>query len=105
MRLEQSNSAEWFGKGIAYPLIAIANHRAGRADEAVKAFQQSQDLLDRLLDESASRQAGAPTIPWIDWIELLLNHRQASIVIKGHTPADDPRLRKMELAADSAIAN
>lgn len=104
-RLEQSNNAEWFGRGIAYPLIAIANHRAGRADEAVRAFEQSQALLDRLLDESTSRQSGAPTIPWIDWIEFLLNHRQASIVIKGHTPADDPRLRQMELAADAAIAN
>lgn len=104
-RLEQSNDAEWFGKGIAYPLIAIANHRAGRADEAVKAFEQSQSLLDRLLDDSVRRQSGAPTIPWIDWIEFLLNHRQASIVVKGHTPADDPRLRQMHLAAESAITN
>lgn len=104
-RLEQSNHADWFGKGIAYPLIAIANHRAGRADEAVKAFEQSQALLDRWLDESVSRQAGAPTIPWIDWIEFLLNHRQASMVVKGHTPVDDPRLRQMESAADAAIAN
>jgi eukaryotic-like serine/threonine-protein kinase len=104
-RLEQSNDAEWFGKGIAYPLIAIAHHRAGRADNAVKAFQQSQALLDRWLNESVSRQSGAPMIPWIDWIEFLLNHREASIVVKGHTPADDPRFRQLELAADTAIAN
>ena len=104
-RLEQSNDAEWFGKGIAYPLIAIAHHRAGRADEAVKAFEQSQALLDRLLNESVSRQSGTPMIPWIDWIEFLVNHREASIVVKGHTPADDPRFSQMQLAADTAIAN
>jgi tetratricopeptide (TPR) repeat protein len=104
-RLEESNDAEWFGKGIAYPLIAIANHRAGRADDAVKAFEQSQALLDRLLNESVSRQSGTPMIPWIDWIEFLLNHREASIVVKGHTPADDPRFSQMQLAADSSIAN
>jgi tetratricopeptide (TPR) repeat protein len=104
-RLEESNDAEWFGKGIANPLIAIAHHRAGRADEAVKAFDQSQALLDRLLNESVSRQSGTPMIPWIDWIEFLLNHREASIVVKGHTPADDPRLSQMQLAADSAIGN
>lgn len=104
-RLEQSNDAEWFGKGIAYPLIAIAHHRAGRADAAVEAFEKSQAMLDRLLNESVSRQSGAPAIPWIDWIELLLNHREASIVVKGHTPADDPRLGQMQLAADTAIAN
>jgi tetratricopeptide (TPR) repeat protein len=104
-RLEESNDAEWFGKGIANPLIAIAHHRAGRADEAVKAFDQSQALLDRFLNESVSRQSGTPMIPWIDWIEFLLNHREASIVVKGHTPADDPRFSQMQLAADSAIAN
>jgi eukaryotic-like serine/threonine-protein kinase len=104
-RLEESNDAEWFGKGIANPLIAIAHHRAGRADEAVKAFDQSQALLDQLLNESVSRQSGTPMIPWIDWIEFLLNHREASIVVKGHTPADDPRFGQMQLAADSAIAN
>lgn len=104
-RLEQSNDAEWFGKGIAYPLIAIAHHRAGRADDAVKAFDQSQTLLDRLLNESVSRQSGTPMIPWIDWIEFLVNHREASIVVKGHTPADDPRYSQMQLAADTAIAN
>lgn len=104
-RLEQSNDAEWFGKGIANPLIAIAHHRAGRADDAVKAFEQSQAFLDRLLNESVSRQSGAPMIPWIDWIEFLLNHREASIVVKGHTPAEDPRFRQMQLAGDTAIAN
>lgn len=104
-RLEQSNDAEWFGRGIAYPLIAIANHRAGRADEAVKAFEKSQTLLDRLLDDSVGRQSGAPIIPWVDFIEFLLNHREASIVVKGHTPANDPRLGQMESAANAAIAN
>jgi hypothetical protein len=104
-RLEQSNDAEWFGKGIAHPLIAIAHHRAGRADDAVRAFDQSQALLDRLLNESVSRQSGTPMIPWIDWIEFLVNHREASIVVKGHTPADDPRFSQMQLAADTAIAN
>ena len=103
-RLVQSNDAEWFGKGIAYPLIAIANHRLGRADEAVKAIEQSQALFDRLLIDSVSRQSGAPMIPWIDWIEFLLNLREASIVVKGHTPADDPRFRQMQLAAETAIS-
>jgi hypothetical protein len=104
-RLQQSNDAEWFGKGIALPLIAIAHHRAGRADEAIRAFDDSQRLLSRLLDESVNRQSGAPAIPWVDWIEFLLNHREASIVVKGHTPATDPRLQQMELAANAAILN
>lgn len=104
-RLEQSNDAEWFGRGIAWPLIAIAHHRAGRAEDAVSAFEESRRLLNRLLDESVARQAGAPTIPWVDWIEFLLNHREASMLVKGHTPADDTRLQQMKLFADAAISN
>ena len=30
-RLEESNGANWFGRGIAYPLLAIAYHKTGRA--------------------------------------------------------------------------
>jgi serine/threonine protein kinase len=104
-RLEQSNNADWFGRGIAWPLIAIAHHRTGRAEESLEAFAQSQALLDRWLGECVSRQSGSPSIPWIDWIEFLVNHRQASIVVKGHTPVDDPRLGQMELFAEAAIAN
>ncbi len=103
--LNQSNEADWFGRGIAYPLLAIAQHRAGRATEAVAAFEQSQVLLDRLLDEGLSRQSGTPSIPWMDWIEFRTNIRRASVVVKGHTPPSDPRLREMESAAEAAITN
>jgi len=78
-RLEESNGANWFGRGIAYPLLAIAHHKLGRAEDALRSFEQSQAFLDRLLDESVSRSQGAPSIPWIDWIEFSLNHREASI--------------------------
>ena len=104
-RLQASNEAAWFGRGIALPLIAIAYHRMGNAEEALRAFEQSQSLLDRLLDESARQSTGTPSIPWIDWIEFQLNHREASIVVKGHTPAIDPRLRQMQGFAESVIAN
>ena len=97
--------ANWFGRGIAYPLIAIAHHKMGRAEDALRAFEQSQAFLDRSLDDSVSRSKGAPSIPWIDWIEFLLNHREASIIVKGHTPAIDPRLRQMESFAAAAIVD
>jgi tetratricopeptide (TPR) repeat protein len=104
-RLEESNEATWFGRGIAYPLIAIAHHKSGRAEDALRSFEQSQALLDRLLDEGVKRSRGSPSIPWIDWIEFLQNHREASIIVKGHTPAVDPRLRQMEGFAEAAIVD
>ena len=104
-RLEESNSEKvvWFGRGIGCPLIAIAHHKMGRAEDAVRWFEQSQALLERWLDDSVGQSKGAPSIPWIDWIEFLLNHREASILVKGHTPAIDPRLRQMESFAAAAI--
>lgn len=102
-RLAESNDAKWFGRGIGHPLLAIAHHKLGRAEEALRSFAQSQAFLDRALDDSVSRAKGAPSIPWIDWIEFLLNHREASITVKGHTPALDPRLRQMETLAAEAV--
>jgi tetratricopeptide (TPR) repeat protein len=104
-RLEESNKEEnqWFGRGIGYPLLAIAYHTLGRTEEALRSFEQSQILLERLLDESVRRSTGSPSIPWMDWIEFLINHRQASMVVKGHTPAIDPQLRQLARFADAAI--
>jgi eukaryotic-like serine/threonine-protein kinase len=105
-RLDESNGekAVWFGRGIGCPLLAIAHHNMGHAKESLRSFEQSQALLDRWLDESVRRSKGAPSIPWIDWIEFLLNYREASIVVKGRTPAIDPRLRQMESFAAAAIS-
>jgi hypothetical protein len=104
-RLEESNSTKsaFHGRGIGYPPLAIAYHQSGRTEDAVAAFEQSQALFDRWLDESVRDSAATPAIPWVDWIEFLLNHRQASMVVKGHTPAIDPRLRLMEEFAATAI--
>ena len=105
-RLKESNSEKvvWFGRGIGHPLISIAHHKMGHAEDALRSFEQSQALLNRWLDDSVRRSKGAPPIPWVDWIEFLLNYREASIVVKGHTPAVDPRLRQMESFAAAAIA-
>jgi serine/threonine protein kinase len=104
-RLEESNREEnlWFGRGIGYPLLAIAYHKLGRTEDALRSFEQSQVLLERWLDESVRQSKGSPSIPWVDWIEFLLNHRQASMVVKGHTPAIDPQLRQLARFADAAI--
>jgi hypothetical protein len=104
-RLEESNREEnlWFGRGIGYPLLAIAYHKLGRTEDALRSFEQSQVLLERWLDESVRQSKGSPSIPWVDWIEFLLNHRQASMVVKWHTPAIDPQLRQLARFADAAI--
>ncbi len=34
-RLEESNEVNWLGRGIAHPLIALAYHRLGNAEDAL----------------------------------------------------------------------
>lgn len=102
-RLEQSNKATWFGRGIAQPLIAIAHHRMGNAEAAVRSFEQAEAMVDKILDRSLEESSGAPSIPWVDWIELLINLREASIVVKGHTPATDSRFQQIQSFADASI--
>ena len=60
-RLQESNDASWFGRGIAYPLIAIAHHRLGNGDEALRSFEQSLAFQSRQLDECVSQAAVAGT--------------------------------------------
>ncbi|TWT71532.1 serine/threonine protein kinase [Crateriforma conspicua] len=102
-RLEESNQTNWFGRGIAHPLIAIAHHRLGRAEDALHSFNESKELLEQLLTESVEKSTGSASIPWVDWIEFLLHHREASIVVKGHTPAVDQRILQMQGFAEAAI--
>lgn len=104
-RLEESNLEEhhWFGRGIGYPLLAIAYHELGRTEDALQSFEHSQVLLDRWLAECQAQSNGVPSIPWVDWIEFLMNHRLASVAVKGHTPAVEPQLRQLARLADAAI--
>jgi serine/threonine protein kinase len=104
-RLLESNDANWFGRGIAYPLIAIAQHRLGKGDDALRSFEQSQMFLSRQFEECVRESKGAPSLPWVDWIEFLIHHREASLLIKGHTPTLDSRLQQLEGFAEAAIAN
>ncbi len=104
-RLEQSNSEDpyWPGRGIGDPLLAIAYHQAGRDEEAIRALERSSESLSDWLDQSLTRQQGAPPIPWFDWVQFLISHQQASILVTGETPPTDPRLAEMEALAVAAI--
>ena len=50
-------------RGIGCPLIAISHHKMGRAEDALRSFEQSQALLDHWLDDSVSHSKGAPIYP------------------------------------------
>ena len=104
-RLEQSDRDEpdWPGHGISYPLLAIAYQKAGRTDDARNALRKSQQAFDGWLDESIEKWEGRPPIPWFDWIEFLINHREATLMIDGDFQAADSRLAEQKRLSEAAI--
>ena len=84
----------WPSREIARPILAMAYHKLGKQAEAEATLEQSQLQLDQWL-EKAMNSDRATVIPWVDWIEFLVNHREATHLITSKPLADDPRLAKL----------
>lgn len=103
-RLQQAlNDDNWSAAKITYPALAMAFHRNGQAEEARTAFQSSEAALDKWTQEMLKNPVGRMPIPWFDLIEFKLIHAEASVLLTGFTPAEDPRLRELEARALEAI--
>ena len=100
----------WEPRHIAWPTLAIAYHRLGRADEARAAMAEAAAALDRWNDARATDPAhpwifdygaGGPwPVPWWDWLDCYLRYREARRLIDGAAPADDdPRLHLLRARA------
>ena len=93
----------WVAREIVYPALAMAYHRNGQAEEAREAFASSAKAIDSRTDEMLSGSVGTLPFPWFDWIEFKLLHSEASVLLTGFTPAEDPRIRQIEARAQAAI--
>ena len=92
---------DWTGRALSYPVLAMALHRQGNANEARQALQSATDALDGW---TRTRYDGEPTswvidhgasaawpIAWWDWVEFQIYYREAKRRIEGAAPVDDPR--------------
>lgn len=104
-RLEQSNEVDpgWPGRGIAFPLLAMAYQQTGQEDAAREALTTTERLLDQWTEEWMQLPLGELPIPWFDWIEFLTHYRDATVLITGSAPTDDPRLQDIYERALAAI--
>ncbi|TWT74017.1 serine/threonine protein kinase [Allorhodopirellula solitaria] len=104
-RLQQAydDAPDWRGRGISFPLLAMAYHETGQATAAMETLQKSQEALDGWFHESVENHQGMPPIPWFDWVEFLINHRQATLLIRGEIMPADPRLEHQRALAEAAI--
>lgn len=100
---EALNSVDWSARDITYPALAMAFHRNGQAEEARTAFQSSKEWLNRWTEDMLNNAIGDTPFPWFDLIEAKLLHAEASLMLTGFIPAEDPRLRELEDRAYSAL--
>lgn len=104
-RLEESDWVDpgWPGRGIAYPLLAMAYHQTGQQQEAHQALATGSDLVDQWTQAMLDSPVGSMPIPWFDWVEFLVLYREATTLITGESPPVDPRLASIEARALQAI--
>jgi serine/threonine protein kinase len=103
--LERSmaEDAGWPYRGIVNPVLAMAYQRSGQGDAARERLAAAERSISQWTQEISDRPVGLMPLPWFDWIECLVLYREASIVITGFAPPDDPRLRVIEQRAQNAL--
>ncbi len=106
-RLRQSLSLDpnWPARAINYPVLAMAYHRLGRADEARQALASADEAINGWTEAMIQGPVGAMPIPWFDWLECRHFYREANKLIRGRLPVDDPRLRAVHDRALGALTS
>jgi tetratricopeptide (TPR) repeat protein len=88
---------------MAYPVMAMCHHRRGELAEARAALENAKNALERwthLRCEAIGNthwavDQGATAIwpiAWWDWVEFNVYFREATLLIEGALPVEDPRL-------------
>ena len=75
---------------MVHALRAIASHRLGRNDEAMAALERADIAMDttiREMTDTSDRQR-----PWIDFVEMVLLHREATKIVTGKDSSLDSRI-------------
>lgn len=96
---------EWRGRPIAQFGLAMAFHKSAQGDEARRSFDQGRKSIDQELDELLKRPVGKMAWPWFEWIEASLLYREASVLLTGFVPQEDPRVRQIHRRALEAISS
>lgn len=103
LKRSETDDPNWPGSGIAYPVIAMAHHRAGNGEEAKAAILKADQIYDEWVGQISQRPVDYLPVPWFDWIEFVSLYREAKILITGFAPVDDPRLTRANERSLQAI--
>jgi tetratricopeptide (TPR) repeat protein len=89
-------------RSFGYPALAMAYHGLGKADEARRALATADKEMDDLTELTFRAPLGLVSFPWFESLECRLLYREATVLLTGSSPPEDPRLeqqRKVSLAA------
>jgi hypothetical protein len=100
-RLQRALTDEtWASRNIAYPLLAMAQHRSGKTQDAKASLALAWKAIDQWMTQGVAAAPGTPPISsWVDWVEVLTFYKEAKNLIDGEEPPDDPRLKMIEAKA------
>jgi len=88
--LDSASQARGPSGDMVHSLRAIALHRLGKDSEALDALERADDALDRTIREKL--ESPDDRRPWIDFLEMVLLHREATLEVSGQNIGLDPRI-------------
>jgi len=93
----------WPGRGLTYPMLAMAYHQDGSDQEANQALAAAKRQYNQWAEQMAEGGVGEMPLPWFDWIEFVTLYREASELIVGETPQEAEALQLVKHQALDAI--
>jgi tetratricopeptide (TPR) repeat protein len=80
-----------FPKPLSYPVMAMARHHLGKAEEARQALRQAEQELDRWITFLMKEKVGQVPTSWWDLLEGPRFIAEAKTLLEGSPSPEDPR--------------
>ncbi len=92
---EAGDDPNWPGAEIVQSPLAIALHRSGQAEAAREALRRADESLDRWIRDLQDQPTRSTPIPWFDFVEAIVLHREATILLTSYAPVEKSALRDL----------
>ena len=99
----QADSIGWSHNSISNPALAMAYFKLGQLDQAQSALLKTSNAIDEWTNSLLRIEIGTTPLPWFDYIECLLLYREATVLLTGNPPENDPRSIDLLIRSRAAI--